>query len=530
MEAICKVEASHSGDSQPAAKTCSTCGKQKLEAEFHGRATCIRCLRRKRQITEQASGDRDQAFSALVAENKRFRETVDRQTGELNDAQHWRSEAQRFSILTSQQQDQLELLNNAATCQLPLTHAMSTSIPSGTSSRQQGRAPSTDITIQPLTDSNQFLNSTSWQHPKSQKLAQADQPEKAESDSPEEMLPQEMCDVFDTIDLPKEVLPQEMCDVFDTWDANSLQALHPLWSEEIGSLLDVPTSQPLSDPSTGAGQGIGQYLTASPSINSEPSVRNNPECSLVSSLPTQEALRLLDLAADSAIPKTLSEILWFNAPVKRAFENSRLKRHHHFIRMLPLLPFSYCMSMQWGILPTPASLALPLAIAIANTVGFLCITEDKQGVVWHRVRRCCYTASLGFRIWTAFTLGPIYFDGTTPVSTLLYAAIYFSVLPIVIKLFLDPHWLWCLMMNHLIPVAVYLCTHSHLPDVYAQSEKYLFVMISSTIAMIMIIDYYRRVDFVNRLHAIKLAKETVKLDMCPSNHTNNHTSFQFQFQ
>ena len=368
--------------------------------------------------------------------------------------------------------------------------------------------------------------------------------------------------------LPKEMRPQEMCDVFDTWDASSLQELgQEIWSEEISSVLDSPSwTQPLSEPSSGAGQGTGQYsLTVFSSTDSQSSASINEESVLLleercgkgspaTHAAAVEVQKRLNLAAASPIPKTFIDILPFNTPFNRAFEDSRLERrqegHQVWLMIMPLLRLVYLLPtlpqfmyllmetyqdfpaatasglavrpLLLSILPSLSACNLAILFVIGTAVLFLSINRHKQDLLWRTVRDCYYVAGLGFRFFSAYNLAPLYFDGTTPCSKLLSAIIYFSFVPIAHKLVLDPHCLWCIVSHHLVPVAIYLCTHSHLPDVYAQSEKYLWALISSTTAVIMLIEYCRRVQFVNRLQAIKLARHTHDVMSLPPKYKQCH--------
>ena len=82
-------------------------------AERAGRVTCIPCRLRKRKLSEQTKANKERAVSTLVTENGSLGEIVARQAAELRltNGQLWRSEAQRLSILTAQQQVEMELLH-----------------------------------------------------------------------------------------------------------------------------------------------------------------------------------------------------------------------------------------------------------------------------------------------------------------------------------------------------------------------------------------------------------------------------------
>ena len=590
----------------PASKRCSSCRTRKPLADFKGAhltpapasslsrvaglATCVQCRLKKRKFAEQATADKQQNLLTLVKENQSIREIVAQQAVQLR---HWQSETHRLSILAAQQQVQLQKFMSNPAHQMGLKgsnaadyvhHPMSATVPFGSSKNLQPESPSMGLATPPAAQRGRE-GAVPMQPPRTAAagaalLPLAQEPFSAvhcialqqqmedtgtttmvntsmvqtENDAaiqPKKLkLSEEAEIVLPNIAIPSgEGHPQEMCD--ETWDASCLQELgQEIWTEEFSDVLDSSWIQSSSEPSCGAGQGSGQYITIFPSEDGQSSASNNEKSVLLERYGTAaveeccgmgspatldtavETQKRLDLAADSLIPKTFFDILPFNTPFNRAFEDSRLERrwegHHLYLRIIAVRICIYMLMesemftyqklsgttsgpavhvFELSISSKYASLYTAVVGAIGIGVPFLCFNQHKQDLLWHIVRRCCYLAATGLRISNAFNLGPIFLDGSTPGSTILYAAIYFSVMPIIVKLILDPHWFWCIVLHHLVPLAIYLCTQFQVPDVYAQSEKYLCVLILSTSAVIMTIEYSRRVQFVNRLQANKLARE-----------------------
>ena len=346
---------------------------------------------------------------------------------------------------------------------------------------------------------------------------------------------------------------QEMCDLFNTWDANSLEELgREIWTADVSNVLDSPSWPPFSsEPSTGSGQGTGQHRTAFACQDGQSAASNNQDqvcCSKGSPTThdpaTVDAQTRLDLAVDAPTPKNFSEIFWFNTPFDRAFEDSRvetrLRGHVSNVPFTPIILLFYlfpqriCTSMETyedlatvvsgfadrELFPSAfpdCSLAFALvflAIAVGITTLFLYINHRKQDWLWHTVRRCVYVAGVAFRYFAgvfvagvhAFSVGPFYFNESTPDRVLVFVGVLCSAQPILVKLVLDPHWSWSLVLHHLTPVAIHICARSEFPDASKQSEKYLLVLIFSTTVVIMTIEYSRRAHFLNHLQGIRRAK------------------------